>query len=177
MDITGIVTLAGAIALVATISILTIGSFTLITAISTRAFEKSVIVDVIGKNADGTADTRQRNSYTFKGRNSELLRNRILGFPARVLIGYALTGISLSVIPMLVFNYDAQIITIDGRISLKFISDLPGWANFIQSTNFTGFVLAWLTGYCVALVIYAGQIKHAYVRSLADHELLMGMHS
>ena len=177
MDITGIVTLAGAVALVATISILTIGSFTLITAISTKAFEKSELVNVIGESENGSPETRRTVSYTFKGRNADRLRDWILAFPARVLFGYVLTGISLSIVPMLVFNYDAQVVKNGGRITLEFGSKLPEWANSIQSANFTGFVLAWLTSYCVALVIYAGRIKHAYVVSLGDQELLTGMHS
>lgn len=177
MDITGFVTLVGAVALIATISIMTLGSFTLVTAISTKAFEKHRVEDVIGRNDDGTLETRSRDSYTFKGRNSDRLRSWILAFPVRVLIGYSASWLVLSAIPIMVFSFDAQIVFREGKTLLEFGTELPIWTGILVDLDVSGWVLAWLTAYCLGVVLFAALIKRVYTAALADQELLMEMQS
>lgn len=153
MDLTGVVGLAGLIAVIVGVSILSIASMTLSSGIASTANGTIVRKILLGTGPDGTEELRDINWFISDNSNARELRKKLSRYPYYLLTFYFLVSAPLLGFFAALGLGQAEIAqSADGSLVIALASDASNWAKLLFNATLIEFFLASAALYCAYVV-------------------------
>ena len=174
MELTGVVGLAGLIAVVVGVSILSIASMTLASGIAATANMTTTRKVKIGSDPDGKEHFREIKWFTTDAASGHWLRKRLARYPLYVMIFYATIAVPVvGIFAALAFGYMVILNTGGSDFQLQLSESAPYWVTSLYQANIFEFVLAMTTAYCLFVVLCQAVFKFHLYRLYNSLEVVM----
>ncbi len=174
MDLTGVVGLAGLIAVLVGVSILSIASMTLTSNIAGTANATRDRNVSIGENADGVEVFRDVKWYSATNADAHSLRKSLVLYPAFVFWFYGVVSLPiLGMLTALAFGEATIVESQTGALNVVLADSPAAWATVLFDHNLVDFVLPTATFYCVFVVFSQVRFKKRLYRMYEALESVM----